>query len=257
MKYTSYIFFTLFIVFFIVLGSRNNSVPTNESILKVGIASGYAPFIRINEQGDYEGFDIDVITAIAHRLNRRHELVDLGSMSSLFMALNQGSVDALIWGLSITQDRCNKVAMINYQGETLTSYPLIFWNEIPNRIQSIDDMKGMTVCVEPGSSQEAVLSKYPFINLRYTEKIDDALMNIQYNKADAALVEPAIAKKFQARYPQIKIVPVLLAPEECEQGIGIAINKNNITLIKEIADAVASLKQEDIIASLEQKWGIV
>lgn len=229
---------------------------TDEPTLTVGIASGYAPFISLNEQGVYEGFDIDVITAVAEKTNRKLKLVDLGSMASLFMALNQGSVDALIWGLSITQDRLAKVAMINYQSEALTSYPLLFWNEIPKNVSSIEDMQGMTVCVEPGSSQESALNEYPRINALNTEKVDDALLNIQYGKANAALVEPAIAKKFKARYPEIQILDLPLSVELQEQGIGIAVNKNNISLIDEIARAVNELKNEGRIATLEQKWGI-
>ena len=158
-------------------------------------------------------------------MNRKLNLVDLGSMASLFIALNQGSVDALIWGLSITNERLSKVAMVNYQGETVTSYPLLFWQHIPSNIRSIDDMQGMSVCVEPGSAQEQALQPYAEIRPIYTEKIDDALLNIQYNKADAALVEPVIAKKFKARFPEIQIIDLQLPSDKQEQGVGIAIKE--------------------------------
>jgi ABC-type amino acid transport substrate-binding protein len=240
----------------IISGCYFNNTPSDQNTLTVGIASGYAPFISLNENGAYEGFDIAVITLVAEKLNRKLKLIDLGSMASLFMALNQGSVDALIWGLSITQDRCTKVAMVNYQGVACESYPLIFWNEIPENIRSIENMQDMTVCVEPGSAQEDILNKYTNICRLYTEKVDDALLNIQYKKADAALVEPAIAKKFKARFSNIQMLDIPLAPEEQEQGIGIAIKKDNSNLIDEITRAVNELKEEGMITQLEQKWGI-
>lgn len=240
----------------IVPGCTNKTNNSNERTLTVGIASGYAPFVSLNERGNYEGFDIDVINDVAQKTNRSLKLVDLGSMSSLFMALNQGSIDAIIWGLSITQDRCAKVAMINYFGEATTSYPLLFWNNIPQNIRSAENMQEMTVCVEPGSAQENALKGYSFKNIMTCEKIDDALLNIQFGKADAALVEPAIAKKFMRRYSEIKTLELPLSPDLQEQGIGIALKKDNIFLIQELTQAVESLKQEGRITNFAGKWGI-
>lgn len=226
------------------------------STFVVGTAAGYAPFVSINPQGEYEGFDIDVANALVKQMGKKLLLKDLGSMTSLFTALDQGSIDAIIWGLSITQDRLKKVAMIHYQGAATTSYPLIFWKTIPTTIRTISDMNGKTICVEPASSQDAVLSKYTSINKLPTEKVDDALMNIQYEKTDAAFVEPAIAKKFKNKYPEIQILDVPLAPEDQVQGVGIVIKQNNTQLIDQVGRAVTELKSTGIIMHLEEKWEI-
>lgn len=230
--------------------------PQNTNQFIVGMTGGYAPFISINPQGEYEGFDIDIARALAAQMGKELVLKDLGSMSGLFMALDQGSIDAIIWGLSITQDRLKKVAMIHYQGEPRRCDPLIFWKAIPAGVSSIDDMKGKTICVEPASSQDVGLSKYGFINKLPVEKIDDALLNIQYGKADAALVDPAIAKKFKAKYSEIQILDIPLAPEDQVEGVGIVIKLNNSSLIDQIEGAVARLRSAGIIVQLEQKWGL-
>jgi arginine transport system substrate-binding protein len=233
---------------------KNLRSQRGDSTFNVGVATGYAPFVSINAQGAYEGFDIDVANALTQKMGKALVLKDLGSMASLFMALNQGDIDAIIWGLSITQDRLKQVAMIRYQGETVTSYPLLFWQKIPAGVASINDMKGMTVCVEPASSQDAVLSRYPFITKKQTEKVDDALFDIQYSKAEAALVEPAIAKKFKNKYPEIQILDVPLAPEDQVQGIGIVIKKENTTLINQVQQAVDQLINTNVIKEYEKKW---
>ncbi len=235
---------------------RFGTTESNEDTFVVGTVPDYAPFVSVNAQGDYEGFDIDVAKSLAQKLGKKLVLKDLGSMAPLFIALDQGSIDAIIWGLSITQSRLNKVAMVRYQGENVTSYPLMFWNEIPAGIKSIQDMQGMTVCVEPASSQDTALSKYPFIIKKSTERVDDALLNIQYGKADAALVEPAIARKFQAKYPEIKILDMPLAQEDQVFGMGIAIKKDNTSLIEQIKTAVNALQQTGVINALEKQWGI-
>lgn len=231
-------------------------IKKDEHTFVVGTAAGYAPWVSVNEQGEYEGFDIDVANALAATMGKTLQLKDLGSMASLFVALEQGTIDAIIWGLSITQERLEKVAMIHYQGEPTTSYPLIFWQKIPEGVTSINDMKGMTISVEPASAQQSVLNRYPFINQRTTERVDDELLNIQYGKTEAALVEPAIARKFKEKYPEIMMLDVPLGAEDFVQGVGIVIKKENTKLIEHVRSAVNQLKADGTIAELERKWRV-
>jgi polar amino acid transport system substrate-binding protein len=227
-----------------------------DNLIVIGTAAGYAPFVSINEEGQYEGFDIDVANALARQMGKELVIQDMGSMTALFMALDQGKIDAIIWALSITQERLDKVAMINYQGEKTKTYPLLFWKKIPENIKCIEDMQGMTICVEPTSAQDVVVQKYTGITLKPTEKVDDALLNIQFGKVQAAFVEPAIAQKFKDKYPEIQILDVELAPEDQVQGMGIAIKKGNTEIINQIQRAVDELKSEGIFATYETKWGI-
>lgn len=236
--------------------SKNSNLSNSAQTLIIGTASGYAPFVSVNADGDYEGFDIDVAQALARQLNLKLEIRDLGSMTPLFMALEQGSIDLIIWGISITQDRLKKVALIRYWGEDTKSFPMIFWKQIPENIKSINDMQNLTVCVEPASAQDSVLSKYNFIDRKFTEKIDDALLNIQYNKADAALVEPAIAAKFKTKYPEIKTLNIPLAPEDQIQGMGIVVKQNNLKLITQVQQAITELTNTGEIKKFAEQWGI-
>ncbi len=227
-----------------------------EPELVVGTALGYAPWVSTNEHGQYEGFDIDVIKEVAERMQRKLVIKDLGSMAHLFMALEQGSIDVIIWGMSIIEDRLKRVDMVRYHGEATTSYPLLFWENIPPEVQSIEDMKGMKVCVEPASSQENALKKYDFLTKIPVEKVDDGLLNIQFKKADAALVEPAIAKKFMSKYPQIKKIDLPLDKENIVQGVGICISKSNHQIKDKISNIIDKLNEEKIIAKLATKWNI-
>jgi len=108
--------------------------------LVVGTTSGYAPYVSINAEGEYEGFDIDIAKALAEKLGRRLVIKDFGSMPSLILALKQNKADALIWSISITQERQKQMAMVYYQGEKVTSLPLLFWGNIPDNIKSLEDM---------------------------------------------------------------------------------------------------------------------
>ena len=235
---------------------RIKNTQKNNAVLVVGTASGYAPFVSMNEQGQYEGFDIDVAQAVAQKMNKTLELKDLGSMPALFTALEQGMVDVLIWGISITKPRLEKVSMVHYQGEVVDSRFLLFWQTMPESITSIFDMQGKVVAVEPASSEDAILQKYDFITPLPVDKIDDALLSIQYGKCDAAFVEPTIAKKFANKYPEVKTLRVQLNQEDYVQGCGIVIKKDNTQLTQEIERVVAALKADGTITALEKKWGL-
>ena len=76
--------------------------------LVVGTTSGYAPYVSINTEGEYEGFDIDIAKALADKLGRRLVIKDFGSMPALILAIKQNKADVLIWSISITQERKNK-----------------------------------------------------------------------------------------------------------------------------------------------------
>ncbi len=259
MNFTKNIFFiitsSILIIAVLFFVTYKKSIP-DTTTLTIGTAAGYAPYVSINAQGEYEGFDIDVAKEVAHLLGKTLVLKDLGSMTSLMMALNQGSINAIIWGISITEPRKEKFAMIHYQGAPVTSYPLIFWQQIPQTATDLNSMHGLTICAEPSSSQYDVLKKYPGIIILPTEKVDDALMHIQYGTAIAALVDPAIAAKFKAKFPEIQILNVELPEQEQSQGVGIVIAQQNKTLQEQMQHAVDILKQNNTITKLEAKWGI-
>ena len=117
-------------------------------------------------------------------------------------------------------------------------------------------MKEKTVCVEPASSQEVVMQSYPDVKRLSVDKVDDALLNLRYGKADAALVEPAIAKKFMAKYPEIKSIDIQLPEENIVKGVGICVGLENKKLTAELKEAVQKLESEGLIAASEKKWGI-
>ena len=146
--------------------------------------------------------------------------------------------------------------MIHYYGSNLDSYPLIFWQEIPVGVKSLNDLAGQVACCEPGSAQEMILDQYDLISKLPVEKIDDALLNIQYGKAVAALVEPAIAKKFSAKYAQVKLLNVPISQELQEQGVGIVTLPERSDLIKQVQAVIKKLKAAGVIDQLAQKWGL-
>lgn len=228
--------------------------------LVVGTTSGYAPFVSLNEKGDYEGFDVDVATLIGEELGREIILRDFGSMPSLMMALKQEKADLLIWAISITEDRLKKLNMIHYQGKVIDSAPFLFWGNPPESIKSISDiesLKNNTVSVEAGSSQEDILKYYPKLQVKYVDKVLDVVMDLRYGKCLTATIDPSLIPVYKQKYPELKAIELALPKEAHVYGNGIAISKNKKSLADQVESAIKKIKSEGKIAELERKWGLV
>ncbi len=225
----------------------------------VGTTSGYAPYVSLNAKGEYEGFDIDIAEALAKKLGRKLVLKDGGSMPGLMISLQQGRVDALIWAVSITEERQKKMEMVYYQGEKELEMPFLFWGKIPEGIGSIaalcaDSKKA--VSVEAGTYQEDVLNKFSPKNLKYSDKITDAILELKYGKSVAVAVDPPLIARFQSQYPEIKVLRLPLPVEEQSLGNGICLSKSNAALAKEIRAAIAEMAADGTIAQFEKKWNL-
>ncbi len=74
-------------------------------VLKVGTDATYPPMETIDEAtGEIVGFDVDVMNAICSEINCEPEFVNT-AWDGIFAALQQGDLDLVISGVSITDER--------------------------------------------------------------------------------------------------------------------------------------------------------
>lgn len=227
--------------------------------LIVGTTSAYAPYVSLNEEGEYVGFDIDIAKELGKKLNRRIVIKDLGSMPALFLALKQNKIDLIIWAISITTERQKSMEMVYYQGGKVTSLPLLFWKEIPTSLQSLNEMANnpkAIVAVEAGSFQESFLKTIPGLKLKQVDKVMDGLLEIKYGKSTATMIDPSLISTVTQQFPELKMIDVPLPESEQSFGNGICINRVNKPLAAEINQAVSELRSEGKIDELEKKWNL-
>ncbi len=223
--------------------------------LTLGTMSGWPPFVQLATDGSYEGFDIDIANIIAQRLGKKLVIKDMDT-AMLISALNQGQVDFLMTGLDITPERLQQITMIPYQGEPITSYPLIFFKEIPEGIETLADLKKLPnaiLCVEAGSSQEEILRGYEGFEIKQVDPLV-SLLELKNGRATATLLDEKMFKSLQQKEPNLKAKMVPLRPEEVILGCGIGIKKENADLIAKITAIIDDLKKTGLLKKLEQRW---
>jgi arginine transport system substrate-binding protein len=227
------------------------NTPHEAQTLIVGINATYPPYESYNQDGEIEGFDVDVATALAGKLGLKLNLKEI-SFDALILALKQGKIDIIMSGMSITSSRQQEIAMAPYQGETVKHLTLAFWKEMPLHIKSLEDLDAAAVQV--GTYQEAYLNTVEGIEVKALEGTPDLILDLQYGKSQAVLFEPHIANAMKAKFPEIQLLSINLPEKGWVLGNGIGIKKDNDELLKKIEAAVRELKEQGVIHKLEQKW---
>jgi len=246
---------------FLAVGAPLTGAPATkeEKVLKVGTTSGYAPYVSLNAEGKYEGFDIDFANLLAAKLGRKLVIEDLGSMPSLILALKQGKVDSLIWAVSITETRQQQMDMIYYVGETTSTMPFLFWKEAPEGVNSLSNLAKMPksrICVEAGTFQEEVVRSEPTLRIDNVDGIAGAVMALKYGKCTAVAVDSSLVAELQKQSPELKVLYLPIPPKLQSFGMGVCVNKKNVALSSEIKKAIEEMRQEGTILQLEKKWNL-
>lgn len=78
-----------------------------ERVLKVGLSAQYPP-LAYRQDGEYVGIEPDNATAVGKILGREIRFVEL-PFTRLIPALEQGEIDVIMTGMSITEDRARLV----------------------------------------------------------------------------------------------------------------------------------------------------
>ncbi len=233
---------------------------TKDTII-IGMMSGWAPYMSINNAGEFEGFDVDVAEELGKKLNKNVEIKDMGGLASLLIALNQGKIDMAFSGLDITKKRQNAYNMVQYSGEGITTFNLLFWDSIPKDVETIFDLKNLantTLCYEPGSPSEAFLNQeqFDFIDKKPVNSVPEMIMELKYRKSLCALYEPLIVEGLQKKNPQLKYIKVAIPEDFQIMGIGVALNKTRKKLTEQVTKAIKELRDTGTIQKLEQRWNI-
>jgi len=76
--------------------------------LIVGTSADYAPWEYVDENGEFAGYDIELIREIGARMDLEVEIQDMG-FDTLISAVKQGKIDVVIAAMSITEKRKEQV----------------------------------------------------------------------------------------------------------------------------------------------------
>lgn len=129
----------------------------------------FAPFEFTDENGKFVGIDVELLAAIAEDQGIKYELTPLG-FSAAVAALESGQADAVIAGMSITEERQEKY---NFSNPYYDSGVVMGIAATNNDVKGYADLNGKTVAVKSGTEgqtfAESIKAQYGFTVQVYSE----------------------------------------------------------------------------------------
>lgn len=246
MKYFKNIFL-LFLSFFILTGCSDNN-PISENIIKVGTTAQSFP----NSYKDGEklvGFDVEVIEAIADKMNYEVEWV-ITDFSGLMGQLEGKAVDTVANQVVITPERRERYhfsAPYSYGGITIIT-------NLENDYNSLDDLKGKTVGGVLGSQNTDALKEYdPEINIKLYETRESAWNDVVMNRIDGYVnIKPNLIANMKQTGQELKFVGDPFSYQEI--GFPFSKNERGQEFAEKFNQAITDLNNDGTIKRISEKY---
>lgn len=226
------------------------SMAADEPVLTVATNPNYVPFeFRDPETGQYTGFDMDVIHAVAKRAGFK---IDLKTMdfAGIIPALQAHTIDIAIPSITITAQRAK---VVDFSDPYYDSGLKLLVRAGNNTIHSIADLKGKVVATKLGTTSYDYLKKHaPDIKkiIPYPGTAQ-MYMSLVHGTAVAALYDAPNVLYFAKTKGKGKVKPV--GPLYAGQQYGIAFPKGS-KWVKPVNKALDEIKSDGTLNRLYEKW---
>ena len=232
-----------------------NAESQESNVLKVGTNAEFAPFEYVNEEDGttIEGFDIDLINAIAADQGMTVEMENL-EFDGLVMALQNGSIDAAIAGMSVTPERVEQVDFTETYYDAGLNIAVAIDDD---SIASEEDLAGKVVTAQQGTTgadkamelQEAGV----VADVKLLANINVCMMALANGEVDAVIMDIPVNNKYVAAHPDEVKIAAEFVVEEPEQ-FAIAVAKGNTELLEKLDAGLANVKEDGTYDALIDKY---
>lgn len=227
-------------------GCGNNEVVEEKDVLTMGTNAAFPPYEMVDENGAIIGIDAEIAQAIAEKLGMELEIKDM-AFDSLITAVSSGSVDVVLAGMTVTEERKEAV---NFSESYATGIQVVIVTE-DSEIAAIEDLAGKKIGVQSGTTGdiycadefgEEAIARYDNGAL--------AVQALQNGQVDCVVIDNEPAKAFVEANEGLKI----LATEYAVENYAAAIAKDNTELLEAFNAALAELKAEGKIDEIVGKY---
>ena len=215
----------------------------------VGISADNPPYTFV-KNGDFKGFEIDLIKKIAQIAGKKIELQNM-DFHTLIAALNTGKVDMVIAGMTVNEDRLKRVEFSKSYASA--SNALLYKKE--SGIKTIEDLKKKKIGALLASTYSLVADD---ISRKYDCEVislGNILMLVEELKTgriDVMILEKAQAEEIIRKNANLNY----FVAKGYNNEFAIALAKE--TKIKtNINEAIEELYKNKVIKNLLKQWGLV
>lgn len=173
--------------------------------ITVAMEPYFAPcqFIDPAKEGDerYVGSDVEFAKLIAEKLGVECRIVPL-DFTTVLSSVTEGKYDLAISALAWKPDREQNMNLSNSyytsDEESDNGYSVAVRSDMLDQVQSVADLKDLTIVVQQGSLQQYFLEEQvpEYKEVKYVSSTNDAFMMVTEGKADAVVTANAFARLY-------------------------------------------------------------
>jgi ABC-type amino acid transport substrate-binding protein len=241
----------------VACGNNNGQEDDNRPTFTVGMECAYAPFnwteytktetnYPIDGTNLYaEGYDVQISKLIADELNYRLVIKAI-EWDGLIAALETGQIDAIIAGMSDTEERRLSV---DFTAPYYRSTHVLLMKSNSEFINgtTLNDFSGAEVVGQKGTLYDSLIDQ--LVGVKHLEPLDDVpqiITALTSNRADITILEEPVAKgivESDSTFTYVKLTQGFNVSEE-DVCVAIATNKGNADLTSKISEALNKISVE-------------
>ncbi len=218
-------------------------------VLQLGSYPSNPPFEFKDDAGHFQGFEIDLVNAIAAKLDMTVEISDLG-FQALFAATASRRVDMAVSSITVTPARLQNQDFT--QPYLDTNLALIAGPS--SRLHGLADLKGATVGAIASSTGEnwikAHAAEYGFADTKSYDTASNMFLDTANGRVDGSINDLAGSLYAFKSMRGMRVVDGGLAGVN---SLAIMLPKNS-PLTAKANDILTALKQQGTVAQLYTRW---
>jgi len=255
---------------------------SNAKSIRIGTEGAYPPWNNLNTAGDLEGAEIDFGNEACARMSVECEWVTQ-DWDGIIPALLQGKYDIIIAGMSITEERKEKVNFTNgymndgarfwtLNGSGLEGLSVDKFTGGVNKVnmnnasgkeqaaigQLIAAFEGKTICVQSSTTHANFASQYMSGNsvVKLYQTVDDHNLDLIAGRCDAVLSDVASAIDFMETDQGSGAVFTgpTFSGGPWGDGVGGAVRKEDTDILDMWNKAIAEMAADGTTAEITKKW---
>ncbi len=250
----------------------------NSQTIRIGTEGAYPPWNNINSAGDLEGAEIDFGNEACERMGVTCEWVTQ-DWDGIIPALLQGKYDIIIAGMSITEERKEKVnfttgymtdgarfavlknsglANLNIAGMSKVNLNNAGGKEQAAIGQLIAAMDGKTVCVQSSTIHQNFLEKHMSgaVDVKLYQAVDDHNLDLAAGRCDAILADVGSIIDFMESDGgvDVEFTGPTFSGGVFGDGVGGAVRKEDTNILEMWNAAISEMSKDGTTAEITKKW---
>ena len=267
-----------FLLIVLSLGVLGLSSIANSQTIRIGTEGAYPPWNNINSAGDLEGAEIEFGNEACKRMGVTCEWVTQ-DWDGIIPALLQGKYDIIIAGMSITEERKEKVnfttgymtdgarfAVLKDSGLadlTIAGMAKVNLNNAGGKEQAaigqlIAAMDGKTVCVQSSTIHQNFLEKHMSgaVDVKLYQAVDDHNLDLAAGRCDAVLADVGSIIDFMESDGGVDVAFTgpTFSGGVFGDGVGGAVRKEDTDILEMWNSAITEMSKDGTTAEITKRW---